>query len=342
MIRLPILCAIACATTPALAPRAAHAEDLAAVDYEVVATFGVEESDPLIAQPTTVSASDDGATFYVYGASTCQVVVLDAALREVRRFGRCGEGPGDLGDVLAIRRVADEVHLIMNHRIARHALDGTYLGEISLAERPLGAPVVLLDERILACAYPSFDRLMIVDPASDAAPRTVLDLGGEDVLKSMGRHGDDVYFYGSRSGAIFRVDGETGDTERFSIGLGSAEVEARASGSGSASYWQSPITAAWVDATGVYVATQEENAAHWKRLAARRDAEESDIQYVVRRYDHALESPRLVRFRPSGWPLLDVTAISSGHLVILDRWGSRGVVLRRPVESGAGSADMRR
>lgn len=298
------------------------------IEYEIVATFGVEESDPLIPQPTLISATGDGGPFFVYSASTCRVHVLDADLREIHQFGRCGEGPGDLSGVLAIHREADELRVIMSHRIARHALDGTYLGEVSLADRPLGSPIVIVGDRILAVAYPRFDRLVLLDPSSETEPKVVLDEGGRDVLRSMGTRKGIAYFYGSRSGSLFRVDLETFRSERISIGLESAEVDTRASGSGSASYWQSPISAAWVDDSGIYVATRSENAERWKQRASSPDADAAAIQYVVRRYDDSLHEHRLVQFRPVGWPLLGVVSVGTGMLVVLDRWGSRGALLR--------------
>ena len=126
--------------------------------------------DLLLHRPMAVDWSPSGTAF-VLCKGNGTVVAFDDQWRPLRRFGRQGEGPGEISNPRGILAFAEEVWVVEARRIERFGLQGSYLGTLVLQEGY---------ENPIRCGQ-------VILAIGESSPRLVVTIGSDgEVLESFG------------------------------------------------------------------------------------------------------------------------------------------------------------
>ena len=133
--------------------RTVWAVDTLQVRFEVVERFG-NSAQTVSFGRISVVAADSAGRLAIADASDCSITVLSADCESRWRFGRCGDGPGELRGVVSMALRRGEVAVQTADHLQRLDTLGSERARIQLRELGLGgaAAVVALDDFIVLLA----------------------------------------------------------------------------------------------------------------------------------------------------------------------------------------------
>ena len=141
-------------TTVALeAERSAWVTDTTQVRFEVTERFGSDSAGDVFGRITAVAADSVGR-LAIFDASDCSVTLLSADRTSRRRFGTCGDGPGELRIVGSMALRQDELVIRGAGLLQRFDTLGTEIARVSLSDLDPGGSggMVAIDDSTLALA----------------------------------------------------------------------------------------------------------------------------------------------------------------------------------------------
>lgn len=136
-----------------VAERSAWVSDTAKVEFTVAERFGNASDGESFGRIATVSADPSGR-LAVFDAADCSVTLLSADRSARVRFGRCGDGPGELRGIVSMAFREGELLLLSDAMLQRFVVSGAETARINLTERGLGgaAGVVVVDDSTVLIA----------------------------------------------------------------------------------------------------------------------------------------------------------------------------------------------
>ena len=114
-------------------PRTAAARRIDKVRLETVAEYGTDHGDLWFSIIGDVAADPDGHLLAVAESDRCQITIIDRESRAFRRFGKCGDGPGEFVELGKLAFMGDELLAFDNRRkvLVRFTLDGTEVARVT-------------------------------------------------------------------------------------------------------------------------------------------------------------------------------------------------------------------
>lgn len=108
-----------------------------------------EYDEDMFAELTSLDVDSDG-NIYILDRKEKKVKIFDSAGKFVRKFGRDGQGPGEMNVPITIQVTPDSELVVsdaLNQRLMYYSLEGEFIREMSTADKALGLTLPIVDSQ---------------------------------------------------------------------------------------------------------------------------------------------------------------------------------------------------
>ncbi|PID80822.1 hypothetical protein CSB20_05455 [bacterium DOLZORAL124_64_63] len=249
----------------------------------------------------------------------CQFIILDEDWEVKRKFGRCGDGPGDLSKADAAFVVGDSLLVTQGFRYSVFDLQGNYVRTKDFPS-PVLKPLKV-GEWLIGVDYFQHGKIVALNLVSNEM-LTLLEPEKTDSFQPLMVNSEAAFFCGRISGNVYEIHpGQP--VRKYDLGLSESEVVVSASGSGQVRSWTSVVLTVWGDGEGgAFMCVTEESQPYM-------DGDEAVYPNNFRHYKPGFEEFEMVQVAPTDISLFSVTRLEGGELLVIDPFESQISLLER-------------